>query len=50
MRLLLDSHALLWFCEGNLALSGPARAAIEDLSNEKLEVDPGRSIRCIRSR
>ena len=35
MRLLLDSHTLLWFCEGNAALSGPARAAIEDLSNEK---------------
>jgi PIN domain nuclease of toxin-antitoxin system len=35
MRLLLDSHALLRFCEGNAALSGPARAAIEDLGNEK---------------
>lgn len=36
MRLLLDSHALLWFCEGNASLSGPARAAIEDPANEKL--------------
>lgn len=35
MRLLLDSHALLWFCEGNSSLSGPARAAIEDLANVK---------------
>lgn len=35
MRLLLDSHALLWFCEGNAALSVSARAAIEDLGNEK---------------
>jgi PIN domain nuclease of toxin-antitoxin system len=35
MRLLLDSHALLWFFEGNAALSAPARAAIEDLGNEK---------------
>ncbi len=35
MRLLLDSHALLWFREGNAALSAPARAAIEDLGNEK---------------
>ena len=35
MRLLLDSHALLWFCEGNAALSAPARAAIESLGNDK---------------
>src|SRR4051812_24949320 len=35
MRLLLDSHALLWFCEGNASLSVPARAAIEDQANEK---------------
>ena len=35
MRLLLDSHALLWFCEGNAALSASARTAIEDLGNEK---------------
>ena len=35
MRLLLDSHAFLWFCEGNAALSGAARAAIEDSANEK---------------
>ena len=35
MRLLLDSQALLWFCEGNAALSAAARAAIEDAQNEK---------------
>ena len=35
MRLLLDSHALLWFCEGSPSLSAAARAAIEDLDNEK---------------
>jgi PIN domain nuclease of toxin-antitoxin system len=35
MRLLLDSHALLWFCEGSAQLSVPARTAIEDATNEK---------------
>ncbi|MEO8352937.1 MAG: hypothetical protein ABI680_14485 [Chthoniobacteraceae bacterium] len=30
MRLLLETHALLWFCEGNPALSAAARAAMED--------------------
>lgn len=35
MRLLLDSHTLLWFCEGNASLSVAARTAIEDLGNEK---------------
>jgi PIN domain nuclease of toxin-antitoxin system len=34
MRLLLDSHVLLWFCEGNQSLSACARAAIEDPANE----------------
>jgi len=28
MRLLLDSHALLWFCEGSASLSSTARSAI----------------------
>ena len=32
MRLLVDSHALLCFCEGNAALSARARAAIEGLA------------------
>ena len=35
MRLLLDSQALLWFCEGNASLSAAARTAIEDPQNEK---------------
>ncbi len=35
MRLLLDSHALLWFLEGNALLSTHARKAIEDASNSK---------------
>jgi PIN domain nuclease of toxin-antitoxin system len=35
MRLLLDAHTLLWFCDGNASLSGAARAAIEDAANEK---------------
>jgi PIN domain nuclease of toxin-antitoxin system len=35
MRLLLDTHALLWFWEGNAALSAVARAAIEELDNGK---------------
>ena len=35
MRLLIDTHALLWFCEGNPVLSSKARAAMEDDSNER---------------
>jgi PIN domain nuclease of toxin-antitoxin system len=35
MRLLLDTHTLLWFCEGNPALSASARKAIEDRTNER---------------
>ncbi len=35
MRLLLDTHAFLWFCDGSAALSQTARAAIEDSGNEK---------------
>ena len=35
MRLLLDSHTLLWFCEGNAGLSSSARAAIEAPGNKK---------------
>jgi PIN domain nuclease of toxin-antitoxin system len=35
MRLLLDSHAFLWFVGGNSSLSAAARAAIEDSDNEK---------------
>jgi PIN domain nuclease of toxin-antitoxin system len=35
MRLLIDTHALLWFCEGSSKLSDKARAAMEDDSNER---------------
>ena len=35
MKLLLDTHALLWFSEGNPALSAAARAAIEEPANER---------------
>ena len=33
MTLLLDTHTLLWFVEDYPALSGRAKAAIEDLDN-----------------
>ena len=37
MRLLLDTHALLWFLDGDAGmLAGPARAAITDPGNEVL--------------
>lgn len=35
MRLLLDSHAFLWFCNGDAALSVAARSEIEKMENEK---------------
>lgn len=35
MRLLIDTHALIWFCEGNPALSTTARAAMEDGANAR---------------
>ena len=35
MRLVIDTHALIWFCEGNPALSAPARAAMEDDANDR---------------
>jgi PIN domain nuclease of toxin-antitoxin system len=35
MRLLLDTHALLWFLEGDARLSDRARVAIEDSSHER---------------
>ena len=34
MRLLLDSHAFLWFCEGNNSLRAAASSAIENPANE----------------
>lgn len=35
MRLLLDTHAFLWFITGSAKLSGKALALIEDYSNER---------------
>ena len=36
MRLLLDTHAFLWFVLGDRQLSGTARTLIDDATNEKL--------------
>ena len=36
MRILLDTHALLWFYLGDSKLSHPARTAIEEPTNTKL--------------
>lgn len=36
MRLLLDTHALLWWIEGNPRLSTTEQAAIGDAANEVL--------------
>lgn len=36
MRLLLDTHAFLWFIMGDPKLSRQARTLIEDLNNERL--------------
>lgn len=35
MRLLIDTHALIWFCDGSASLSATARAAMEDEANER---------------
>jgi PIN domain nuclease of toxin-antitoxin system len=35
MRLLIDTHALLWFCDGDATLGTTARAAMEDESNDR---------------
>ena len=34
MRVLLETHAFLWFVAGHASLSAPARAAIEDEAND----------------
>ena len=36
MRLLLDTHAFLWWYEGNRRMSLPARQAVDDDSNQVL--------------
>ena len=35
MKLLLDTHTLLWFIAGSASLSAYTRSLIEDVSNEK---------------
>jgi PIN domain nuclease of toxin-antitoxin system len=35
MRLLIDTHALIWFCDGSAKLSNAARAAMEDETHER---------------
>lgn len=35
MKLLLDTHTLLWFIAGSVSLSALARTSIEDAANEK---------------
>jgi PIN domain nuclease of toxin-antitoxin system len=35
MRLLLDTHALIWFCDGNPALRKSARELLVDPEHEK---------------
>ena len=36
MRVLLDTHAMYWYIEGNPKLSGISRAIIQEASNEVL--------------
>jgi PIN domain nuclease of toxin-antitoxin system len=36
MQVLLDTHAFLWFAEGDPKLSAPARGVIEDAARVKL--------------
>lgn len=36
MTLLLDTHAFLWFCQGDPLLSTTAKTLIEDAANRKL--------------
>lgn len=36
MTLLLDTHAFLWFCQGDASLSVHAKSLIEDPGNRKL--------------
>jgi PIN domain nuclease of toxin-antitoxin system len=40
MRLLLDTHTLLWFIEGSSNLSNTARTLIEDRANQRLSQRP----------
>ena len=42
MKLLLDTHAFLWFIGGDAALSRKSRSLIEDSANDKLVTDQHR--------
>jgi PIN domain nuclease of toxin-antitoxin system len=45
MKLLIDTHVLIWLIEGSENLSQVAKAAIEDEDNSLyLSIDIGRSI------
>jgi PIN domain nuclease of toxin-antitoxin system len=35
MRVLIDTHAFLWFCEGNPALSAAGRTVLENGENDR---------------
>ena len=37
MRLLIDTHALIWFCDGSASLSAAARAAMEEPGADRLD-------------
>jgi len=45
MRLLLDTHAFLWFIMGSANLSVNARALIENPANERLFAIRGKFMR-----
>ena len=47
MKLLLDSHAFLWFVMGDSRLSEPARSAIEDPAIA-IAPDPDESVVVVR--
>jgi len=36
VKILIDTHALIWFCEGNTNLSEKARKVMQDDANDKL--------------
>ncbi|HWE39134.1 MAG TPA: hypothetical protein VG406_21475, partial [Isosphaeraceae bacterium] len=48
MRLLLDTHALLWFALGDPLLSARATSLITDPAHEKL-VSPASRVGCVES-
>lgn len=40
MRVLLDTHAMFWYVEGDVKLSVTAQTLIQNLSNESSSVRP----------